>query len=114
MTPVTKYDEEFRAKIKGNGENLSARIDSANSMKKLHQKIPTIPNFLRMTSEQFEKREGRGKAIQSKISEKGDNLSARVISAGMMKTTFPSLYRHPAVRKLRKRLGDEVSKAMRG
>ena len=47
-----------------------------------------------------------------KIQGKGDNLSAWVISAGMMKTTFPSLYRHPAVRKLRKRLGSEVSKAV--
>lgn len=62
MTLVTKNDEEFRAKMQGGGENLSARV----------------------------------------------------ISAGMMKTTFPSLYRHPAVRKLRKRLGSEVSKAMRG
>jgi hypothetical protein len=54
----------------------------------------------------------RGKAIQSKIAGKVGNLSARIESANRMKKLHQRDYHHPAIRRLRKSLGDEVSKAI--
>ena len=51
----------------------------------------------------------RNKAIQSKIAGRGENLSARIDSANRMKKIHPRDYYHPAIRRLRKNLGEEVA-----